>query len=161
MRLTRGLAATVGQWYFPFIYPMQYRHSGSAGMAIDGDHDKQPDIAVQKRHLRSMGSVQWEGQRLSRRRPFPMDDRELRRLIEQLQTEIQNAQTVDRKDREILSQLESEIRELLARTGGKEAYSRPTTIRRLEDGVSHFEATHPALTNLISRLLDALSNTGI
>jgi predicted outer membrane protein len=90
-----------------------------------------------------------------------MDDRELRKLIEQLQIEIQNTRTVNEKDQEMLVQLESEIREFLARTGENEVHFHPTTIKRLEDGLSHFETTHPTLTSLISQLLDALSNAGI
>jgi hypothetical protein len=31
----------------------------------------------------------------------------------------------------------------------------------MEEGLSHFEATHPALTTLLSRLLESLSNAGI
>jgi hypothetical protein len=90
-----------------------------------------------------------------------MDDLELRKLIEQLQSEIQNTKTVNEKDQEMLSRLESEIRDILGRSGGNAAEVRPTTIKSLEDGLSHFEETHPTLTMLISQVLDALSSMGI
>ena len=90
-----------------------------------------------------------------------MDDQELRKLIEQLHTEIQNTHTVDKKGQELLLQLESEIKELLGRADGNVTPVHPTTIQRLEEGLSHFEATHPALTTLLSRFLEALSNAGI
>jgi hypothetical protein len=38
-----------------------------------------------------------------------MDDHELRKLIEQLHAEIQNAQTVDEKGQELLTHLESDF----------------------------------------------------
>jgi hypothetical protein len=90
-----------------------------------------------------------------------MDDQELRKLIEQLHAEIQNTHTVDEKGQELLLHLESDIRELLDRTGGNGVPAHPSTIQRLEEGLSHFEVTHPALTTLLSRLLETLSNAGI
>ena len=90
-----------------------------------------------------------------------MDDQELRKLIEQLHAEIQNTHTLDEKGQELLIHLESDIRELLDRTEGNGVPVHPSTIQRLEEGLDHFEATHPALTTLLSRFLEALSNAGI
>jgi len=90
-----------------------------------------------------------------------MDDQELRKLIEQLQAEIQNTHTVDKKGQDLLLQLESEINELLGRTDGSVTPVHPSTLHRLEEGLSHFEATHPDLTILLSKLLESLSNVGI
>jgi hypothetical protein len=90
-----------------------------------------------------------------------MDAKELRKLIEKLQTEIRQAKTVNEKNQEMLIQLDSEIHELLSRTGGNKVDINPSTIKRLEDALHHFEATHPALTNIISQLLDDLSSVGI
>ncbi len=90
-----------------------------------------------------------------------MDDLELRKLIEQLHAEIKNTHTVDEKDQELLSHLELDIRELLGRTEGNVGPVHPSTIRRLEEGLDHFEVSHPALTLLLSRLLEGLSNVGI
>jgi hypothetical protein len=90
-----------------------------------------------------------------------MDDQELRKLIGQLHAEIQNTHTVDDKGQELLIHLESDIRDLLDRTGENAVPVHPSTIQRLEEGLSHFEVTHPALTTLISRLLETLSNAGI
>jgi hypothetical protein len=90
-----------------------------------------------------------------------MDDQELRELIEKLHAEIQNTHTVNEKDQELLTHLESDIRGLLAQTGVVGAPVHPSTIRRMEEGLDHFEVTHPTLTILLSRLLEALSNVGI
>jgi hypothetical protein len=91
----------------------------------------------------------------------PMDNQELRKLIEQLHAEIQNTHTVDKTGQELLVHLESDIRELLDRAEVSNEAVRPSTLRRLEDGLEHFEATHSALTALLSKLLESLSNVGI
>jgi hypothetical protein len=90
-----------------------------------------------------------------------MDDHELRTLIERLHTEIQKIHTVDEKGQELLIHLESDIRELLDRTEGEGVHVHLSTIQRLEEGLDHFEATHPGLTTLLSNLLESLSNAGV
>ena len=90
-----------------------------------------------------------------------MDDQELRKLIEQLHSEIQNTTTVDEKGQELLLHLDADIRELLDRTGGYGIPVHPSTIQRMEEGLEHFEVTHPALTTLLAKLLELLSNVGI
>jgi hypothetical protein len=90
-----------------------------------------------------------------------MDDQELRKLIEQLHAEVQNTKSVDEKGQELLVHLESDIRKLLARTGEGTAAAHPSTLQRLQEGLDHFELTHPTLTIRISKLLEALSNVGI
>ena len=92
-----------------------------------------------------------------------MDDQELRKLIEQLHAEIQNTQTVDQKGQDLLLHLEADIKDLLGRTEGNVAVTavQPSTLKRMEEGLDHFEVTHPALTLLLSKLLESLSNVGI
>jgi len=90
-----------------------------------------------------------------------MDDQELRKQIEQLQAEIQNTHTVDKEGQELLRHLEAEIKELLGRKDVNVTPVHPSTIQRLEEGLSHFEVTHPELTSMLSRLLESLSNVGI
>jgi hypothetical protein len=90
-----------------------------------------------------------------------MDDQELRKLIEQLHIEIQNTRTVDEKGQELLLHLEADIRALLARADGDAVAIHPSTLRRLQEGLDHFEVTHPTLTILISNLLEGLSKVGI
>ena len=90
-----------------------------------------------------------------------MDNQELLALIEQLHAEIQKTRTIDEKGQELLVDLESDIRRLLIQIGGIPAPVRPSTLRRLEEGLDHFEVTHPTLTILLSKLLEALSNVGI
>jgi hypothetical protein len=90
-----------------------------------------------------------------------MDNQELRKLIESLQAEIQNTHSVDEKGQELLNHLDADIHKLLAQTGERAAPVHPSTLRRLQEGLDHFEVTHPTLTIRISKLLEALSNVGI
>ena len=88
-----------------------------------------------------------------------MKDQELRKLLEKLHGEIENTKSVDEKGRELLHDLSADIRELLARSGGRPA--EPTVIQRLDESIQHFEVTHPELTATLSQLLTTLSNAGI
>jgi hypothetical protein len=90
-----------------------------------------------------------------------MDDQELRKLLEQLHSEIEDAQTVDEKGLALLRDLEADIRALLERSGTVPADLHPTTLKRMEDGLQYFEVTHPTLTEMLSKLLAILSNAGI
>ena len=90
-----------------------------------------------------------------------MDDQELQKLIESLHNEIQNTQSVDEKGRELLAHLEADIRKLLNQAGGASNPVHPSTLKRMQEGLDHFEVTHPTLTILLSRVLEALSNVGL
>jgi hypothetical protein len=90
-----------------------------------------------------------------------MDDQELRTLLEQVHAEIENTHSLDDKGRELLRHLDADIRTLLERSGEKPMQAGLPTLRRLEEALDHFEASHPALTGQLSRLLEILSSTGI
>jgi hypothetical protein len=90
-----------------------------------------------------------------------MDNKESRKLLQQLHDEIEKTQAVDEKGSELLRDLEGDIRALLERSEKKPAQLHPSLIQRLEGALDHFEVTHPDLTMLVSKLLDSLSNVGI
>jgi hypothetical protein len=90
-----------------------------------------------------------------------MEDQELRSLLEELHAEIERSETVDEKERELLTHLAVDIRDLLARSEGEENPAESSVVNRLEESIEHFEVTHPDLTMLLSRLLETLSNAGI
>jgi hypothetical protein len=90
-----------------------------------------------------------------------MDNNELRKLLLQLHDEIKNIQSVDEKGSELLRDLEGDIQNLLERSEENPVQLHPSIVQRLEGALNHFEVTHPALTTLISNLLDSLSNAGI
>ena len=90
-----------------------------------------------------------------------MDDDKRRELLQQLHDEINNLDTVDKKSSELLRDIDSDIYELLERSGENPLEMRPSMAHRMEDAVSHFECDHPELTALISKVIDSLSNAGI
>ena len=90
-----------------------------------------------------------------------MDDKKLRKLLEQLHAEIDRTKTVDAKGRKLLLSLSRDINELLTRADGAPLKPGPSMAPSLEDAIGHFEVTHPALTVALSDLLTALSNAGI
>jgi hypothetical protein len=90
-----------------------------------------------------------------------MDDNELRKLLNQLNDEIKNTRTVDKKGSELLRDLEEDINALLERSGENPVQVHPSIVERLENTLSYFEVTHPRLTTVIAKLLDSLSNAGI
>jgi hypothetical protein len=91
-----------------------------------------------------------------------MDDQELRKLLEQLHTEIEHTQTIDNNGRQLLHHLETDINELLVRSeSGPLPQTHPSTLRQLEDSIDYFELSHPTLTSQLSQLLSILSNSGI
>ena len=90
-----------------------------------------------------------------------MDDAELRNLLEKLHKEIAATRNVDDEGRELLHHLERDIAELLARTEGTSVPASEARTQRLQDGIAHFETSHPALTRLLTDLLETLSNAGI
>ena len=90
-----------------------------------------------------------------------MDNMELRKLLEQLHSEIEHTESVDEKGRELLRDLGTDISDLLARSTAGQAQPQPSTLERLEDSISYLEVTHPTLTATLSKVLETLSNAGI
>jgi len=90
-----------------------------------------------------------------------MDDQKVRELLEQLQAEIQNTQNTDEKGKDLLREIEIDIRELLRHTESDSIRVHPTMIQRFENTIDHLEVTHPGLTKMLSELLEILSNAGI
>ena len=88
-----------------------------------------------------------------------MDNQELRKLLEQLHSEIEHTESIDEKGREQLRDLATDIGELLARSDSAKTQS--SLLERLEDSISYLEVTHPTLTQTLSRVLETLSNAGI
>ncbi len=90
-----------------------------------------------------------------------MNDQELCQLLEQLHTEIKQTDSVDPNERELLHDLEVDIRELLERCDADEVQIRPVKIRRLEDAISYMAVNHPKLTAMPSSMSTILSNAGV
>ena len=90
-----------------------------------------------------------------------MNHQELCQLLEQLHDEIEGTQSVDAKERELLRELETDIRALSERCEAEQVQSHPLTIRRLEDAIEYMAVNHPTLTAMLSNMSTILSNAGV
>lgn len=88
-----------------------------------------------------------------------MKDQELRKLLEELHTEIEHTETVDETEQELLRDLGTHIDKLIERSENERVHF--TTIEQLEDTLENLEVNHPTLTAMLSKLLATLSNAGI
>lgn len=88
-----------------------------------------------------------------------MTDKNLSELLEQLHDQLGKTQAVDEKGRELLRDLDTDIRKLLKDTGDVQADE--PMLERFQDAVNHFEDTHPMLTAALSHMMTILSNAGI
>lgn len=88
-----------------------------------------------------------------------MPDQHLREMLEQLHAELQQAGSVDERSRELLRNVMADIDTLL---GPSAAEAQPEPLAtRLREAVDEFEESHPALTEAVGRVVDALAKMGI
>jgi DNA repair exonuclease SbcCD ATPase subunit len=89
-----------------------------------------------------------------------MRNQHLRQMLEQLHAELQRADTIDDRSRELLRGVLDDIEDLLERKQ-KRGTQPESIIERLREAVRTFETTHPTLTNAIGGVADALAKMGI
>jgi len=89
-----------------------------------------------------------------------MTDQNLRELLEKVHNELERAETMDEKGKEMLRHLDADIRTLLKRSGTKVEADEPV-LERLQDTIDHFETRYPRLTMMLSEMMTILSNAGV
>ena len=87
-----------------------------------------------------------------------MTDQTLRDLLGKLHDELQRIESVDEKGRDLLRDLDDDIRALLERSGESRSDS---IAKSIQSAMDHFEITHPKLTMAFSEIMKALNNAGI
>lgn len=90
-----------------------------------------------------------------------MEDKDLDELLAELRDEIGRTETLDETKQESLRRLDADIQRLLERSEGEPHQAEPEMLEEWERSVDELEVEHPTLTNLISQVLNALSNAGI
>ncbi len=90
-----------------------------------------------------------------------MDDREITRLLNDLQTKLKRAEAISERDRELLRQLSVDIESLLGHPDGLSAKEHRSVIERLRESITRFEVSHPDLTNVMARVSKTLGDMGI
>ena len=87
-------------------------------------------------------------------------EEQLRQMLEQLHTELERADTIDDRSRELLRGVLGDIEDLLERKQ-KRGTPPESIVARLREAVRAFETTHPTLTDTIGRVADTLAGMGI
>jgi len=87
-----------------------------------------------------------------------MEEKDLNSLLRQLRAELTNARTMDEQGRELLRDLDKDIRAFLEKSDDD---SDDSLLERVQDSIDYFETTHPRLTTALSQILNALNNAGI
>jgi len=89
-----------------------------------------------------------------------MDKQQLREQLEKLHTELQDVESLNDKDRALLQNLATDVREALNREDDHaEHYN--SLGERLKEAVAQIEASHPRLTLLMRQVIDQLAFMGI
>ncbi|HTX91037.1 MAG TPA: DUF4404 family protein [Anaerolineales bacterium] len=120
---------------------------------------RQRDLEKKKKHDRKLSEKQ--GRKAARPTGAPATVPEVRKHLDNLHAEMEQAQNVDEKGRELLRGTSEDIHALLERTGDSVLAPQPSTLQRLEEAIDHLEATHPKVTAVLTELLNVLSNTGL
>ena len=90
-----------------------------------------------------------------------MDNDSLSETLAKLQDELKSVAEVDDSSRERLKKLDGDLHRILQNTGEVPSAHHASLRESLEDSVEYFEASHPAITDLMKRLIQALSDMGI
>ncbi len=89
-----------------------------------------------------------------------MTTEELRTQLKHLHDELQQADSVDPQQRELLQTLAADIHQLLNRNENQSHHYRSLS-ERLNESVAELEASHPQITLLMRRAIDSLAYLGI
>jgi hypothetical protein len=90
-----------------------------------------------------------------------MPKKQLRELLDQLDLELDTVHRLDESGREKMKALRAEMQQVLERTAPERAAEDEGLLDRLREARDEFGAEHPALTRLLNRIAQTLSNMGI
>lgn len=83
----------------------------------------------------------------------------LRETLQELEAELKGLESIDEPTRELLADAADEIAATLRR--GRRSPETTRVEGSLQDRLLEFEASHPQLAGIVSRLLDGLAQLGI
>ena len=93
-----------------------------------------------------------------------MTEHDLRGLLEELHEQLQQTESVDGDTEELLRSSIDDIKRLLderAEDESGEKDVRHSLIEELQDRIEKFEVSHPQITDVLERLINALGQSGI
>ncbi|HUX93058.1 MAG TPA: DUF4404 family protein [Ignavibacteriaceae bacterium] len=90
-----------------------------------------------------------------------MEKQNLKQLIENIHSLLQNEKSIDQESRESLQKLMGDIRNILENSGLNKEEIHMSLIEELKSSARNFEATHPKVSESINILVNGLSNFGL
>jgi hypothetical protein len=88
-------------------------------------------------------------------------DQQTAKVLKELHLELRRMGPVSASDRELVEQLQDDVKALLVDSSDVSSTVHHSLVGRLQDATQRFEVSHPDLTAVIARVVDALSNLGI
>jgi hypothetical protein len=85
----------------------------------------------------------------------------LKSLVKELEAELATLDTVDAESQQALIETLRELRTALSSRVGAESLSSDTVVERLRDAEENFQVSHPTISGLVVRMIDALGQLGI
>ena len=90
-----------------------------------------------------------------------MDKQQLHNRLEQLHGELQQIESVDESEQQLLQTLMRDIKKLIEAGEIDHHHVSDRLGEGLKEGIELFEASHPQATMLMGRVIDALAKIGI
>lgn len=90
-----------------------------------------------------------------------MDKQQLHDRLEQLHRELQQIESVDQGEQQLLQTLMGDIKKLIEAGENDSPHVSDQLGEGLKEGVELFEASHPQATMLMGQVIDALAKMGI
>ncbi|MGA1839407.1 MAG: DUF4404 family protein [bacterium] len=90
-----------------------------------------------------------------------MENQKLRKMLEQLHSELKETETVDKSGSELLHILMNDIKNILDKSAEEQSRQRSSLINQLKQAILYFEESHPTLALSMKKVIDTLSNMGI
>ena len=92
-----------------------------------------------------------------------MDNQHLHNRLEQLHGELQQIESVDENEQQILQKVMNDIKKLIQAGDSDQHHEHVYERLRegLREGIKRLEASHPRVTMLMGQVIDSLANIGI
>ena len=90
-----------------------------------------------------------------------MDKQELQNTLEHLHGELQQIESVDENERQILQKVMGDIKKLVEAGDSDQHLVHDRLGEGLREAIERFEASHPRATMLMGQVIDALAKMGI
>ena len=85
----------------------------------------------------------------------------LKSLVKELEAELATLDTADAESQQALAETLRDLRTALSSRVDTESLSSESVVERLRDAEGNFQVSHPTISGLVVRMIDALGQLGI